>query len=172
MDDKQNEDFHSASSFYSMSSKTIKFVLFSLLFSFGSMIFLNCCQNLNKDYMDDSANIGRIDQKQITDLNQQLFAVSINSKIYVDSNGQAIAYIKNDKTNLYDMQVNIKDDSTGEILYQSNIIKPDNQVDSITIKNSLQVGKREATAEFLALDKDTGEAKGKVIVKITLVVEK
>lgn len=170
MDNKQNEDSHNKY-IYRTNFKKISFVLVFAFLVFGSMYFFNCCQNQNEDYMDNSADLGRVEQKQMTDLTQQLFAVSINSKIYVDSDGQATAYIKNDKTNSYDMQVNIKDDSTGEILYQSETIKPGNEVESIIIKNTLQVGKHNAIAEFFALDKDTKEVKGKVIVKVVLIVE-
>ncbi|NCC87649.1 MAG: hypothetical protein EOM05_07235 [Clostridia bacterium] len=162
MDNKKNEESH---------FKKVLLALGFFFLIFGSIFFLNCCQNQNEDYMDNSANLGRLEQKQTTDLNQQLFAVSINSKIYVDSTGQAVAYIKNDKTNSYNMQVNIKDDITGESLYQSETIKPGNELDSITIKNNLQVGKYDAIAEFFALDKDTKEVKGKVIVKVVLIVE-
>ena len=142
MDNKQNEELY---------FKKVVFALGVVFLIFGSIFFFYFVQNQNEDYMDNSANPGRIEQTQTTDLNQQFFAVSINSKIYVDSTGRAVAYIKNDKTNSYNMQVNIKDDITGESLYQSETIKPGNELDSITIKNNLQVGKYDAIAEFFAL---------------------
>lgn len=101
----------------------------------------------------------------------QLFAVSINSKIYVNKDNTALAYIKNDKSNEYNMQVKIKDSSTGDMLYESEIIKPGSEIDSITLKNNMKVGNNNAAAEFYALDVKTGKIQGNVIVDVVFIVE-
>lgn len=121
--------------------------------------------------VDKNAKYGRVNENEQNKINTQFFAVSINSKMYVDKDGKTLAYIKNDKSNKYNMKVKIKEEKSNVVLFSSEVIKSGEQVDLIVIDKKLKPDKYNAIAEFFAVDKNTGEAKGLVIVKIILVVE-
>ncbi len=148
--------------------KTRAFLVFFLLL-FCNAFLLSSCQNINN--VDIYSKLGRIDDNETSVMDPQLFAVSINSKAYVDKDRKALVYIKNDKSNLYKMKVNITEDNTGEVIYQSGIIKPGKQINSIEINKNLEVGKHNSTVVFLAIDSETKKVKGQVVVSIVLVVE-
>ncbi|MEG0980101.1 MAG: hypothetical protein RR911_07240 [Oscillospiraceae bacterium] len=123
------------------------------------------------DYSDTSANTGQIEQIQQKPTREDLFSVSINTKLYLTKDNKVAAYIKNDKTNKYNMQVLIKEDSTDKVLYQSDILKPGRQIDYINLNERLKKGSYKATAEFLAMDIKSGEASGKVVVELVIISE-
>lgn len=144
------------------------FIIIFLLIICSVLVFALFIRQKN---VDKDAKYGRVNENEQDKINMQLFAVSINSKIYVDNDGKAFAYIKNDKFNKDNIKVKIKEDKSDEVLFSSETIKPGEQVDLIVIEKKLQKDKYNATAEFFAVDKITGEAKGLVVVKIILVFE-
>ena len=98
-----------------------------------------------------------------------MFNISIASVIqFDDSDNSGTAYIENVPGNRYNMRVQITDDDTGEVLYESGVLKPNQYIEKIALTRDLDPGMHEATAVFTALDPDTNEETGKAAAKVTL----
>lgn len=101
-----------------------------------------------------------------------MFNIAIVSSIEFDSaSAPGKAYIENVPANRYCMQVEITEDATGDVLYESGILKPNSYIEDITLERELAPGTHEATATFTALDPDTLEAVGETAAQIALVVK-
>lgn len=107
------------------------------------------------------------------ELNRQveegMFSISIASVIQFDSGtSDGLAYIENVPGNHYNMQVTITDDSTGDVLYESGVLKPNQFIEKITLTRDLEPGTYDATATFTALDGTTYDEIGQAAAKVTI----
>ena len=65
--------------------------------------------------------------------------ISIASTIeFANGTAEGTAYIENVPGNRYNMQVNIVDDETGETLYQSGVLSPNQYIENITLTKDLE----------------------------------
>ena len=97
------------------------------------------------------------------------FNISIASDIeFENATAEGTAYIENVPNNPYDIQVTITDTESGDVVYESPVIAPNNYVEKIRLSKELAAGEHDATATFAALDKETGEQKGTASAAITL----
>lgn len=97
------------------------------------------------------------------------FNISIASDIeFENAAAEGTAYIENVPNNPYDIQVTITDTESGDVVYESPVIAPNNYVEKIRLSKELSAGEHDATATFAALDKETGEQKGTASAVITL----
>ena len=60
------------------------------------------------------------------------------------------------------------EDATGETVYESGVLKPNQYIEDITLTHALDAGMHDATATFVALDPVTHEETGKAAAKVTL----
>ncbi|WP_165062305.1 hypothetical protein [Adlercreutzia sp. ZJ154] len=98
-----------------------------------------------------------------------MFNISIASVIeFEDGTASGTAYIENVPGNPYNMQVTITDDSTGDVLYESGVLQPNQYIENITLTRDLDAGTYPATATFSAIDKNTYEEVGQAAAKVTL----
>ncbi|WP_165253145.1 flagellar protein FliS [Adlercreutzia sp. ZJ304] len=98
-----------------------------------------------------------------------MFNISIASAIqFEDGTSSGTAYIENVPNNNYDMKVTITDDVTGDVLYESGVLQPNQFIENITLTKDLDPGSYSATATFTALDKGTHEERGKAAAKVTI----
>ena len=98
-----------------------------------------------------------------------MFNISIASSIQFDEGtSSGTAYIENVPGNHYLMKVAITDDETGEVLYESGVLKPNQFIESIVLTRDLEQGTYPATATFTALDEVTHEEVGQAAAKIAI----
>lgn len=80
-----------------------------------------------------------------------------------------VAYIENVPGNNYSTIVRITLDDSGETVYESEMLFPDEYIDVITLNQRLPQGTYPATATFTAYDPETGEEVSAQTARITLV---
>lgn len=98
-----------------------------------------------------------------------MFNISIASSIqFEDGTSSGTAYIENVPGNHYLMKVSITDDDTGDVLYESGVLKPNQFIESIVLTQDLDAGTYPATATFTALDETTHEEVGQAAAKIAI----
>lgn len=97
--------------------------------------------------------------------------ISIASTIeFADGTSEGTAYIENVPGNRYNMQVTIVDDETGETLYQSGVLSPNQYIENITLTKDLEPNTYACTANFTALDPTTFDEVGEAAAKVSIVV--
>ena len=97
--------------------------------------------------------------------------ISIASTIeFANGTAEGTAYIENVPGNRYNMQVNIVDDETGETLYQSGVLSPNQYIENITLTKDLEPNTYACTANFTALDPTTFDEVGEAAAKVSIVV--
>ena len=98
-----------------------------------------------------------------------MFNISIASNIqFADGASPGKAYIENVPGNRYLMKVAITDDGSGELLYESGVLQPNQYIEDIALTRDLDPGAYDATATFTALDQTTYEEVGHTAAKVTL----
>lgn len=132
-----------------------------------------------KSIFDSNAQEGQAPYKTQAEIQAELdriveegmFNISIASVIeFEDGTSEGVAYIENVPGNPYNMQVTITDDASGDVLYKSGVIKPNQYIPNIRLEKDLDAGTYPATATFKAYDTDTNEEVGQAAAKITLEV--
>ncbi|MCL2826032.1 MAG: hypothetical protein FWD72_01355 [Eggerthellaceae bacterium] len=100
------------------------------------------------------------------------FSFKINARPTF-ANGQATGDIRieNPNYNVYPMVVQIFLDETGEMLFDSGGILPNQHIEKMQLQKALGAGTYEATAVFNAYDPDTGEWQGKAQAAIVIIVQ-
>ena len=100
-----------------------------------------------------------------------MFNISIAGAIQFDDGAsEGTAYIENVPGNRYNMRVRITEDATGDVLYESGVLKPNQFIEKIALTKDLDQGSYPATATFTALDPssydEVGQAAAKVVVNV------
>ena len=128
---------------------------------------------------DDNAASGQLEGKTPEEIQAELdrqveegmFNISIASVVeFADGDSEGELRIENVPGNRYDMQVTIADDSTGEVYYQTNLIRPDQHIQKDKLLKDLDPGTYECTAVFTAFDPETNEEVGQAAAKMTISV--
>jgi len=105
------------------------------------------------------------------DENQFAFRINANPVFTADCKNGNLR-IENPARNIYSMQVELILDETGEILYSSPLIKPNQYIEYIGLSQKLASGDHTATVRFIAIHPDTDAYMGEVAAAITLSVGK
>ena len=128
---------------------------------------------------DSNAAAGQLEGKTPEEIQAELdrqveegmFNISIASNVeFADGNSEGELRIENVPGNRYDMQVTITDDSTGEVYYQTNLIRPNQHIQQDKLWVDLDPGIYNCTAIFTAFDPDTNAEVGQAAGKITFTV--
>lgn len=102
-------------------------------------------------------------------VDEGMFNISIASAIqFDDGTSPGTAYIENVPGNHYLMRVSITEDATGDLLYESGVLKPNQFIEEIALAKDLDAGTYPATATFTALDETTHEETGQAAAKINI----
>ena len=102
-------------------------------------------------------------------VDEGMFNISIASVVeFADGASSGTAYIENVPGNRYNMRVAITDDASGEVLYESGVLQPNQYIEDIVLTKDLDAGTYDATATFTALDPTTYEQVGQAGAKISL----
>lgn len=102
------------------------------------------------------------------------FNVAIAEEIFINVETlEGKADIQNIPNNPYDLQVDIVSLDTGEILYSSELLKPNSYIEHLTIFRSLELGEYPCEAKVTALDSKTAEEIGSttIFVKLNVIKE-
>lgn len=104
-------------------------------------------------------------------IEEGMFNVSINSKV-VFENGKSQGNIgmENIPENRYYCRMTLTRDDTGEVLYESQGLKPGQYIDKIRLKKELVMGDYPCTAKIIATDPKTLDDVGQVSVKVLVMV--
>ena len=131
----------------------------------GSSLFDPDAQTGQAPYKTDEEIQAELDRV----VEEGMFNISIASVIQFDNtDSSGTAYIENVPGNRYNMRVAITEDESGETVYESGVLKPNQYIEKIALTHDLEPGMHEATAVFTALDPDTNEETGKAAAKVTL----
>lgn len=104
------------------------------------------------------------------DENQFAFRINANPVFGTDCKSGNLR-IENPARNRYGMLVELKLDETGESLYESPLIKPNQYVESVGLSRQLDPGTYIATAYFTAIHPDTNAYMGEVAAEIKITVQ-
>lgn len=106
-------------------------------------------------------------------VNEGQFAFRINANPYFSADCKSgNLRIENPARNIYCMKAELILDETGEILYSSPLIKPNQYIEYIPLSRQLSIGDYPATVRFVAIHSETGAYMGEVAAAITLSVSK
>lgn len=154
--------------------------LILLLIAVAALIFALVQTFGPEDPYDGTAQEGQAPYKTAEEIQAELdrtvregmFNISIVSSIEFE-NGEAPgkAYIENVPANKYCMRVTITEDATGQQLYQSGVLRPNQYIEDITLDVDLGPGTHQATALFTALNPETLDEVGETAAQIALVVK-
>lgn len=98
--------------------------------------------------------------------------ISIQSIITFDNGtSEGIANIENVPGNNYDIKVRIEDAESKELLYESELLKPNQYVEMIKLDKNLSAGSYPAIATFIAYNPETGNEEGEAGAEITIEVK-
>lgn len=131
-------------------------------------------------YFDEEALDGLISARSKEDVQKILdtvvekgmFNASINpNPVFSDGNAEGDLWIENIKANHYYEKVAITLDDTGELIFQSGGIKPDQNIEKAKLDKRLKKGIYPATAAFSIIDPETLKEIGMVNVKISITVQ-
>ena len=81
-----------------------------------------------------------------------------------------IHLVENVPGNRYNMQVTVTDDDSGDVLYESGVLAPNQFIENIALAKDLDAGTYPATATFRALDPTTYDEVGQAAAKVTISV--
>ena len=139
------------------------------------LVWLFACNG--SSFFDPSARTGQAPYKTEEEMQAELdrvveegmFNISIASVIeFEDAQAEGTAYIENVPNNRYNMKVAITDDATGDVLYESGVLAPNQYIEKIALAKEVEPGMYSCTALFTALDPVTTEQTGQAAAKITL----
>ncbi len=103
---------------------------------------------------------------------ESYFSFKINSRpVFADGSSAGTLGIENPNYNVYPMVVQITLDSTGEIIYDSGGLMPNQHIAEAKLDKVLSKGEYEATATLYAYDPDTLVCQGRSQAALTIIVE-
>ena len=133
----------------------------------GSSLFDPTAQTGQAPYKSEEEMQAELDRT----VEEGMFNISISSVIqFEDGTSSGTAYIENVPGNRYNMRVTITDDDTGDVLYESGVLAPNQFIEDITLLQDLDAGTYPATATFKAIDSTTYDEIGQAAAKVTISV--
>lgn len=106
-------------------------------------------------------------------VDENQFAFRINACPYFEADCKSgNLRIENPARNRYHMQAELILDETGEILYASPLIKPNQYIEYVPLARQIASGEHAATVRFIAIHPETDAYMGEVAAAITLSVGK
>ncbi|MBO1306483.1 hypothetical protein JZO70_09940 [Enterococcus sp. 669A] len=131
---------------------------------------------ISGDFLPEGKDAKQMSEEEIADLAQQKadasnFNMMIASEATISgSTQQGQLPIKNPESNVYPINVEIKDDESGEIIYTSGAILPGEEIDQIQLDQPLEKGTHKTTALFSLYDPQTKKKQGEVSAGVTISV--
>ena len=123
--------------------------------------------------------LGQLDNKSVEEIQAELdriveegmMQISIASLVeFADGTSEGELRIENAPGNKYAMQVDIKRNDTGEIIYTSDVLDPNYHIQFAPLDVDLPAGTYDCIATFHALEQGSHEEAGQAAAKVTIVV--
>lgn len=123
--------------------------------------------------------LGQLDNKSVEEIQAELdriveegmMQISIASMVeFADGTSEGELRIENAPSNKYAMQVDIKRNDTGEVIYTSDVLDPNYHIQFAPLDVDLPAGTYDCIATFHALEQGSHEEKGQAAAKVTIVV--
>lgn len=142
------------------------------------LLLRQCGREEERRLRDPNASIGQLEGKTREEIQAELdrvvaegmFNISISPAIlFENSSAQGNLQIENVPGNPYLMSVQITLDDTGEVVYTSGLLEPNQHIQSAALDVALPKGDYPATATFTAYNLETEE--GQAAAKIRLVIQ-
>lgn len=133
-----------------------------------------------EDWYDSNASQGQFEGKSKEEiqaaLNEEvakgMMNISIAASItFADGVSEGEARIENIAANPMDQKVSITLKDSGETVYESSAIAPDQHIQNIKLTKDLDPGEYAAVATFTGYDRETHKQTGQAAAEITLHVE-
>lgn len=133
-----------------------------------------------EDWFDSNASQGQFEGKSKEEiqaaLNEEVAKGMMNISIAVaivfpDGTSEGEARIENIAANPVDQKVTITLEDSGETVYESGAIAPDQHIQNIKLSKDLDPGEYSAIATFTGYDRETHKQTGQAAARITLRVE-
>lgn len=128
-------------------------------------------------YLPDAKNAKKMSEKerkkaQEKEVDESKFTLSIYPEAtFEDGKSTGAIYIKNDIKNAYPIAVQIVEDKSGDIIYESGAIEPGFEITEGELNKNLKKGKYKCTAEVSIYDPQTKKYKGQTAAEIEVEVK-
>lgn len=133
-----------------------------------------------RDTIDPNQTQGQLPYKTQAEIQAELnrrisesaLAMSINTKpTFANGTAKGKLCIENSPANHYDIKVTIRRDDTGDVIFKSGKIQPNNYIYEAKLSEALPAGVYKATATFTAYNRETGAEKGQSAVEMEITIE-
>lgn len=128
-------------------------------------------------YLPDAKNAKKMSDKerkkvQEKEVDESKFTLSIYPEAtFEDGKSTGSIYIKNDVKNVYPIAVQIVEDKSGDIIYESGAIEPGYEITEGELNKNLKKGNYKCTAEVSIYDPQTKNYKGQTAAEIEVEVK-
>lgn len=122
----------------------------------------------------DAKKLSEKDLKKLADkkVDETKFTLTIYPEAYFDTgDGEGLLYIKNEPHNYYPIAVQVFEDSTGTLLYDSGAIQPGFGIENVTLKKKLGKGTHKSTAKVSIFDPKTKKYQGQTEAVVKIIVK-
>lgn len=133
-----------------------------------------------EDWFDSNAAQGQFEGKSKEEiqaaLNEEVAKGMMNISIaavieFPNGASEGEARIENIAANPMDQKVSIALKDSGEVVYESGALAPDQHIQNIKLTRDLDPGEYDAVATFTGYDRETHKQTGQAAAEITLVIE-
>ena len=167
----------------SKKKKQIIAVIVVLLLLIGGGVGYKIYQNNNKadliagDFLPEGKDAKKMSKKELDKAAQEAvdesqFTLNILPEAnFPDGKSLGSIYIKNPATNAFPISVEVIDDNTGDVIYESGGIEPGEEITEGTLKKDLEKGVYTCTAQVSIYDPKTKEFKGQTAAEIIVDVK-
>lgn len=127
-------------------------------------------------YLPEQTSAKKISEEEIKqiaekEINESQFTLNIYPKaIFESGDSTGNIYIRNVAENIYPISVNIVEDSTGDLLYESGAIEPGYEITTGVLNKNLSKGEYICTAEVSIFDPTTKEYRGQTAAEMEIIV--
>lgn len=125
-----------------------------------------------KDGGADIPTLEQVTQELQKQADESMFSLRINSEpVFKTGESEGSLFIGNPSENILNMQVSIILDSNGETIYDTDVLKPGEAIDTDKLDKVLEKGGYDATAIFTALDAKTNVEIGQTTAQLKIIIE-
>lgn len=163
--------------------KQIIAVIVLLLLVIGGGISYKIYQDNNKaeltagNFLPEGKDAKKMSKKELEKAAQEAvddsqFTLNILPEAsFPDGKSSGSIYIKNPATNAYPISVEVIDEDTGDIIYESGAIQPGEEITEGTLSKDLGKGEYTCTAQVSIYDAKTKELKGQTAAEMVVEVK-
>lgn len=158
-------------------------VIVLLLLAIGGGVGYKIYQNNHKadliagDFLPEGKDAKKMSKEELDKAAQEAvddsqFTLKILPEAsFPDGKSSGSIYIKNPATNAYPISVEVIDDKTGDVIYESGAVQPGEEITEGTLSKDLGKGEYTCTAQVSIYDAKTKELKGQTAAEMVVEVK-